>query len=123
MQLLDMHGRLAYTALMYAAILTIWGFVQFIRRKKLDSSFWSAVLVGEVFLAIQAVLGLMISFDGLSGLLDPVSHILFGVLTVLTLPVIFLITRNKADRRSLLYYTLGFLFLVGSIISGISSAG
>jgi hypothetical protein len=123
MQLLEMHGRLAYTALIYSLILTVWGFFQVLRKKKLDGSYWSAVLVGETFILIQLVLGIIIAINGLEGLRDPVSHILFGTMTVLTLPVVFFITRNKADRRSMLYYAIGFLFLVGAIMSGISSAG
>ena len=69
MQLLEMHGRLAYSALFYCVILTIWGLIRVFRRMNLDSSYWSAVLVGETFILVQTALGVILAINGLKDLL------------------------------------------------------
>jgi len=48
---------------------------------------------------------------------------LYGVVSVLVLPGIFAFTRGQEERRSMLIYGTGFLFLVGIVLRAIGTAG
>ncbi len=122
MPLLEMHARLAFTALFYSLILTIWGFIRVVGGKKFSASYWSAILVGEALLVVQAVLGAAGSFGGQKALSSP-GHYLLGVLTVLTLPAIYFLSRRKLIRRPMVAYSLGFFFLLITTWFGINSIG
>lgn len=117
---MEMHGQLGYTALFYSAVLAVWGLYRVFRRMHLNASYWSAVIVGEALFALQGVLGVIRIFSSQGNFGSRASHIVFGVLTVLTLPAIYFLIRRKVVRRPMLAFTLGFLFVVGTIMGGIN---
>lgn len=122
MTVIDVHGRLANTALLYAAILGIWGLWRFIRKQNLDSSFFGALVIAEVLFLFQISLGLYLWLSGVGKLSSGV-HVLYGVVSVMVLPGIYLYTRGDDRRRTILIYAAGFLFLVGILIRAMMTAG
>jgi hypothetical protein len=121
--LVEIHGRLGNTALFYTLVMAVWGLWRFFRRQGLDSSYWGAVVIAEFLYLIQGSLGAFIFFTGIGNLVGRYIHILYGVVSVLILPGIFAFTRGEQGRRPMLVYGVGFLFLAGIILRGISTSG
>lgn len=112
MSLTDVHARLANTALFYFLILAAWGLWRFIRKQDIDSNFWGALIISEVLVLVQGGLGVYLWVIGRQPGRGWI-HILYGVVSVLTLPGIFAFTRGEQDRRVMLIYGVALLFLVG----------
>jgi hypothetical protein len=123
MSLIEIHGRLGYTALFYTVIMAIWGLWRFFRRQGLDSSYWGAGVVAEVLYLLQGALGAFLFLSRTGNLSGRTIHILYGVVAVLVAPAIFFFTRGEDSRRPMLVYGVGFLFLAGIILRGITTAG
>ncbi len=122
MTALEIHGRLANTALLYSVILALWGLWRFIRGQNMDGNFWGAVVIAELLFICQVSLGLYMAFSG-AGKPAGYEHILYGIVSVLVLPGIFFFTRGDDKKRAVLIYAVGFLFLVGIVIRAIMTSG
>jgi len=112
MSLTQIHGSLANTTLYYFLILAVWGLWRFARKQGLDSSFWGALVISEVLVVLQGVIGVILLLNGEQPGRGWV-HILYGVVSLLTLPGIFAFTRGGQERQVMLIYGVGLLFLVG----------
>jgi len=112
MSLTDVHARLANTALFYFLILAAWGLWRFARKQGIDSSFWGALIISEVLIVLQGGLGVYLWLTGMRPGRGWI-HILYGVVSAITLPGIFAFTRGEQDRRVMLIYGVALLFLVG----------
>lgn len=120
MTLVDIHARLANTALFYAIIMALWGILRFLRKEGVGGSYWGALVIAEILFLIQAALGVTLWLSG-SDIGGQGIHILYGVISVLVLPGIFTFTRGDDVRRAMLVYGVGFLFLVGILIRAIAT--
>lgn len=124
MPLNEIHARLANTVLFYVILLGAWGLWRFFRREGVNSSYFGAVAIGEVLIALQGVLGAFLFFSGSGdGLQRPAVHILYGVVSLIVLPGVYLFTRGDDKRRAMLIYAAAFLFLVGISLRAISTGG
>ena len=123
MPLADVHARLGNTALYFTIAMAVWGLWRFFRRQGPDSNFWGAMVIAEVLYLVQAGLGLFVFFSGAGELTKPYIHILYGVVTILVVPGIFVYSRGDEQRRSSLVYALAFLFLVGIILRSTATGG
>lgn len=112
MSLTQVHASLANTATYYFLILALWGLWRYARKQGVDSSFWGALVISEVLVILQGGLGVFLWLSGLRPGRGWI-HILYGVVSVLTLPAIFAYTRGDNDRRIMLIYGVALLFLVG----------
>jgi hypothetical protein len=102
--------------------MAVWGLWRYIRKQNVDSSYWGALVIAEVLYLAQGGLGAYLFLSGI-GVLQRSIHILYGVVGVLVLPSIFAFTRGQDERRSMLVYGVGFLFLVGIVLRAITTAG
>lgn len=122
MSLVDIHGRLANTALFYVILMSVWGLWRYFRKQGVDSSYWGALVIAEVLLVGQAALGAYLWISGIGHLTRTVVHILYGVISILVIPGIFVFTRGDEKRRAILIYGVGFLFLVGIVLRAMATA-
>ncbi|MEX1021354.1 MAG: hypothetical protein WDZ49_16960 [Litorilinea sp.] len=84
------HSGLANTAVLFIAILGVWAVFLRIRARSLDGAWYGAAMLGELLLVAQAVIGVILYFQGYSGALQrPFLHILYGVVAILTLPAAY----------------------------------
>lgn len=97
------HARLANTALLYFAILTIWGFWQYFRKQSLSSSYWGALVIAEILVFIQGALGIFLYAIGLQAGRGGM-HILYGIVGALGIPAVYVFTRGKNDQNVVLVY-------------------
>jgi hypothetical protein len=119
--LIFVHSRLANTAWLFMLILAVWNLANYVRGRGVDGSVIGAVVVGELLMLTQAGLGLTIWLGyGLS----PASliHFLYGSLTLLALPALWVYTRGATDRRASLIWALAGLFMFGLALRAIGTA-
>jgi hypothetical protein len=118
MSLIEVHGRLADTAIYFTIAMALWGLYRFFRRQGIDSSYWGGLVIGELLYLVQGALGAYLFISRTGFLTRPGVHILYGVISVLLAPAIFVFTRGDEDRRVMLVYGVALLFLVGILFRG-----
>ena len=116
MTLIDVHGRFATTAVLFIAIMILWGFWRFIRRQSVDSNYRGALVVVEILLLVQGALGSFLYISKTGALERGGVHILYGIVGALVIPAIFLYTREDDQRLSNLVYVAVLIFLLGILL-------
>ena len=123
MSLADIHGRLAVTALLFSIIMMVWGLWRFFRREDVSSSYLGAVWIVEILYLGQCLLGIILFITGTGELERPPVHILYGIVSVLALPGVYIYTRGDEGRRVMLLYALAFVFIIGITVRSMMTAG
>ena len=123
MTLGDIHGQLAITALLFSSGMIVWGFWRYFKRMDVSSSYFGAVVIAEIIYLAQALLGLFLFISGTGELERPPVHILYGAVLLLTLPGVYIYTRGDESRRTMLLYSLAFIFLIGITFRSMSTGG
>jgi hypothetical protein len=116
------HSRLANTVILYSLVLAIWGLWRFFRKQGLDSSFWGALVIAEALILIQGGLGVILWALSLRPARGVV-HILYGVISALSLPAVYVYTRGRDTRREMLLYGVVLLFMVGIAFRAVTTGG
>jgi hypothetical protein len=120
MSLSDIHARLGNTAMYYMIIMAVWGLWRYFRKQGLDSNYWGALVIGEILIVLQGLLGGYLWLAGLRpgrGI-----HILYGIAAALVIPGVYAFTHGDDRQRVMLIYGISLLFLVGLIIRAVSTA-
>lgn len=104
------HGRLAFTVLYFTIIAGLWGLGTALRKKGVDGSYWGVLAIGELLLLAQAGLGLTLWLQGLRPDRGGI-HLLYGIVTVITLPAYYAFSKGRDDRAASAVYGLLCLFL------------
>ncbi len=115
------HGRLALTAIMFALALGIWAGWNYFRGQSVTSSYWGAVVIGELLMLGQGVLGVLLLLTG--GQPADVLHFLYGVLVALTWPAVYIYTNGRITRNENALYALASFFIFGLAIRAIMTGG
>jgi hypothetical protein len=121
--LVDIHGRLAYTAIFYTVVMALWGVWRFFRKQNVDSSYWGALVIAEILYIAQTLLGTYLYLFAGRVPVGGGMHILYGVVAILVLPAMFFFTRGDETRRAQLVYGAGFLFMIGILLRSIATGG
>lgn len=122
MTLTDVHDRLSITLVLYVFIMSLWSLWRYYRKQGLDGSFWGALAISEILILVQGVLGIFLWIDALRPERGYM-HILYGVVSVITIPAIYAFTRGRDTRREMLIYGLVLIALVGLIGRAIVTGG
>jgi hypothetical protein len=102
MALTDVHGRLSNAVILYAAVLGAWGIYNFVRRRKVSEGYWGALVIGELLILAQGLLGGLLWTQGERP--ERGVHILYGVVTALGIPAVYVYTRGREGRAENLAY-------------------
>lgn len=102
MSLTDVHGRLSNAVMIYMVILGVWGIYNFTRRRSVSEGYWGALVVGELLILAQGLLGGLLWAQGLRP--DRGVHVLYGVVTALGIPAIYVYTQGREGRPENLAY-------------------
>jgi heme A synthase len=100
-------------------IVGIWGIVTYLRKRDATSGYRSTLVMTEVLLLLQGLLGGLLFVAGNKRPHDGL-HILYGVLLVIALPIGASYTSGHARREPLVYGIVG-LFMVGLSIRAITT--
>jgi hypothetical protein len=98
----QIHGQLSTTVILYTVIVGIWGIFEFARKNGVSGSYWGALVIAELLILIQGLLGGYLWFEGLRpgrGI-----HVLYGAVTALGIPAIYVFTRGREGRAENLAY-------------------
>ena len=106
------HTGLSNAVRLFALIAGVWGLVAYFRKQGVSSNYWGILAVGELLFLAQGVVGLIL-FAGGAQPGRTTMHILYGVVTGISIPAYFAISKGKDDRQAVLIYGLLCLFLVG----------
>jgi hypothetical protein len=109
---LQLHERLSMTIVLFMVAMGFWGLFNYLRKRPVTSDYQGALIIGEVLILIEAVLGLAIFFSGLRPA-RTYMHILYGITAVIALPGAFAYTRGRDSQWEGLIYTCVCLFLAG----------
>lgn len=112
-----LHARLATTAAFYTLVMAGWALLLVARGRGLDGSFLGAIVVGELLLVLQALLGVSLWLRGQGAAVDRIwLHGLYGALVALIWPFLFTYTRGAPGRRESMLFFAGSLFLWGLVL-------
>lgn len=121
MQLSEVHARLANTAMIYCIIMAIWGLWRFFRGQGLSGGYFGAVVVAEILLAVQGLLGLILWFG--AGTYRPgYVHWIYGLVLVMGAPIVYAYTKGRQDRPEMLLYAVAFIVMIALVLRGIATA-
>lgn len=109
MSLTDVHGRLSSAVLLYTVILGVWGIYDFIRRREVSEGYWGALLIGELLIIAEGLLGGYLWYQGLRP--GRWVHVLYGVTTALGIPAVYVYTRGREGRAENLAYGSAILIV------------
>ncbi|NUQ38311.1 MAG: hypothetical protein HUU23_11050 [Caldilineales bacterium] len=107
----QIHARLGVAALLFLLVAGVWGLLRWRRHLSVDAGYFGVLVVGELLLLGQALLGAYMLLQGQGAVLErPGMHVLYGVLPVLALPAVYAFTqgRTESPREQGLY---GFVCL------------
>lgn len=109
-----LHSGLANAATIFTLLLSLWGFWRYMRGEGVDGSFLGAVVIGEVLLIVQALMGVFLMGGG--AMPDRSVHILYGIVALLSFPAFYAFIRGRDSRREMLLWALLALFVFGVTI-------
>jgi heme A synthase len=121
MTLTNVHDRLSVTIVLYLFILAAWGLWRYFRKQGPHSSFWGALVICEVLILVQGLLGIFLWSSSLRPERGAM-HILYGIVTAISIPAVYAYTRGRDTRREMLIYALVLIAVIGlagrAIITG-----
>ena len=111
------HSRFANTVWLYLLILGLWSLWRAIRGQDVSGNFLGALVIGQVLIVVQAVLGGLLYIDGRGGNInEPAIHILYSAFSLVFLPFVFLYwLRGDDSNRAQWVLTFAVLFQFGTI--------
>ena len=121
MTLSEIHGRLAITILTFCGIMTIWGLWRFFRKQGISSSYWGAVIIAEVVIVVQGLLGIYLWLIGLRP--DRGVHWIYGASLALAMPLVYTLTKGRQERPEALMYGVGFLVMFFLVLRAMVTGG
>jgi heme A synthase len=117
--ILELHRIISLSTVIFLGFLGVWGFFRAIRRNGVDGSYMGALVIGELLIAFQAILGLILVIDGARP--GRVVHFIYGAFAVVALPGLFAYLRGDDSNQSQWYYAISTLFLAGVAIRAIGT--
>lgn len=120
MILTDVHCRVGLAVIFFSFALGIWGTLAFLRGLGVTGSYFGAVIIGEILILAQAVLGVILLLTGhfpMDGL-----HLLYGVVTPIAWAAVYVYTRGGQTKREMIIYALMSFFVMGLAIRGVMTA-
>ncbi len=117
------HREFALAMRWLSVLGMVWMVVSYVRQRPLSRRFYLLIVIAELLIALQMGIGVYL----LAGVnLRPANlilHLLYGVLSLITFPIIVHYTRKEGDAmRVILVWLFGFLFMFGlsfrTVLSG-----
>lgn len=112
-----LHSRFSNTVWLYLLILGLWSLWRAIRGQGLSGNFMGALVIGQILIIVQAILGGLLWLGGLgSNLALPTIHILYAGFSLVFLPFVFLYwLRGDDSNRGQWVMSFAVLFQFGTI--------
>ena len=121
MQLAEVHSRLANTAMIYCIVMAAWGLWRFFRGQGLSGGYVGAVVIAEILLVIQGIIGLILWF-GVGTYQPGFVHWIYGVALVLGATIVYVYTKGRQDRPEMLLYAVAFIIMIALVLRAMVTA-
>lgn len=121
MTLIEVHSRLANTAMIYCIIMAVWGLIGFFRKQGVSGGYFGAIVIAELLLVAQGILGLILWF-GAAPVRPQWVHWLYGVVLVLGAPLVYAYTKGRQERPELLLYAVAFVIMIALVLRAMVTA-
>lgn len=118
--LVQIHQVISTAFLYFSALISLWALWHLIQSREFSGDFWGAIVIGEILVVVQALIGLILYFQGARPARG--IHLLYGVVCVLLWPAVFAVTRGETSRRETLYWMLSSAFLFGLVLRAMDTA-
>jgi len=115
------HSRLALTTLLFAFVLGAWAAWNYFRKQGVGSSYWGALIIGEILILGQGIIGAVMVITGLRP--ADVLHFLYGVLVALGWPAVYIYTNARATRTEAALYALVSFVIFGLAVRAVMTGG
>ena len=119
--LIVVHNGLANACLIFSVLIAAYSLLIFIRNQSLTPGFFGALVIAEVLFLAQAVVGVILAFQGGTPARGWV-HELYGVVMIISLPGLYAITRGRDTHLEALYYFAMAIFLAGIALRATETA-
>lgn len=121
MSIIDIHDGLSRSILIYCALMAIWGMWRFFRGQGLSGGYLGAVLIAEVLLVVQGVIGIILWFG--AGTYQPsYVHWIYGIVLVLGTPLVYTYTKGRQDRPEMLLYAVAYVIMIALVLRAMVTA-
>jgi heme A synthase len=111
MSLSLIHARLANSVFLYFLVMMVWALWRFLRKEGMNSNFRGALVVSEILILAQAMLGIILWFSSLRPERGGM-HILYGIVGAIGVPAVYAFTKGRDDRKALLSYAIIYFCLL-----------
>jgi hypothetical protein len=115
------HSRIALSAILYAVAMGVWAAWSYFRGQGLNSNYWGALIIGEIVMIGQGVIGVILVLSG--QMPGDVIHFLYGVLVALSWPGVYVYTNARAGRSEAAIYAIVSFFIFGLALRAIMTGG
>ena len=116
-----LHQQLAQTVIFYLFAMGAWSALNFFRGKGVDPSYRGALVIGEIVMLAQGVLGVIMLILGLRP--ADLLHLLYGVLVAFSWPGVYIYTQARQGRAEAGIYAIVSFFMFGLAIRAIMTGG
>ncbi len=118
--IVEIHRALSNTIWLFYLALGLWGLFRAIRRQPVDGSYLGAMVVIQIVVLVQGVLGGVLYLGDLRPVRSGI-HILYGIFAIVFLPGMFAYLRGDDSNRAQWVYALATLFMFGVALRAIST--
>jgi len=115
----ELHRIISLSTVLFLGVLGAWGLIRAIRSKGVEGSYMGALVSGELLIAFQAILGLVLVLGGERP--GRIVHFIYGVFALVALPGLFAYLKGDDSNQSQWYYAIATLFLAGVAIRAIGT--
>ncbi len=115
----ELHRVISLSSVIFLGFIGIWGFIRAIRDNGVDGSYMGALVIGELLLILQALLGLIMVIDGARP--GRTVHFIYGAFALVALPGLFAYLKGDDTNQSQWYYAIAALFLAGVAVRAIGT--
>ena len=119
--MLLLHRGLANSSQLYFFAIALWGIWRFIRKQGVDSSYRGALVIADILIVAQGLIGFFLFLSGNSPAQGGI-HILYGIMSALILPAVYAYTKGGGNRSEILVYAAAALvsaiLIMRAIITG-----
>lgn len=113
--LAEVYPRLLNTTTLFTLVLSLWGFLRFFQGQGVDGSYLGALVIGEVLIVLQAILGVL-HFMGGARLENPPMYALYELCLLISIPAFYAYVQGQDSRREMLLWALVTFFVFGLTI-------
>lgn len=120
--ILAIHRALSNTLWMFYLALALWGILRAIRGRPVDGSYFGAIVVIQIVVVLQGLLGGIIYLGSDLRPDRELVHYLYAAFSVVFLPGLFAYMKGDDSNRAMWVYALASLFQFGVVLRIIGTA-